>query len=427
MDNYSNYGINFKEDLVYLLVPEQGIKNGMMNTNPISRLTKNDPTDFSIVEFNTDYLGIQQDSSYDSDESTTSEATQVLSALSENNTNPEYYNAVYETMGRVITESLEKFKELNKKQINNISSIFLRSLARSTTVNNARTLLDNLEEDLKDKIPYSDRTLFKQFISAVMANINREFIKKKISGASMILNGADDMIQLYEDNIGKTYLATDLILIYLKQVENNKIPAEILTQINSEPNEVKRQRLKIQYVLTDPKFKPKEYKSLDAIQPLDVVLVKDENGNIIEQVRLNEIDQYYTFLKRYRNSNFKFFKSYTQSRDLSPEKKSFSFIEQNTSQFEAILIQFLEEGSPEIQIDKELGISNAMINSLKENFIIPNLLIYNQSNINPEIFISYYLSKAAQHKTTFSTDAVKNKFELVFIRDSKPSAGQINE
>jgi len=227
--------------MVGMIVPREAIKSGITNTNPVKRLLHDNDIPLSTSLFKTEFLGIQLDAAYDADEHTVSEVTQVLSALSENNAAPEQFTAVYNIIGQVIQKSLTDFN-LKEDQLADVTKIFMKNIQRSTTVNNARVVLANIENELS--VPYSDKTIFKQFIATVISNINKEFIRNKIAGAGMVMNPSQGMIKLFEDSRGKTYLAQDLINRFNLQ---NRNVAELrnLDLQQSLKNELEREKTRV--------------------------------------------------------------------------------------------------------------------------------------------------------------------------------------
>jgi hypothetical protein len=350
--------LEFKSAMVGMIVPREAIKSGITNTNPVDRLTVANNIPLSLSSFKTEFLGIQLDAAYDADEHTVSEVTQVLSALTENNTSPEQFTAVYNIIGQVIQKSLSDFN-LKEDQLNDISKIFMKNIQRSTTVNNARAVLDNIESELT--IPFSDKTVFKQFIATVISNINKEFIRNKIAGAGMVLNPSQGMIKIFEDSRGKTYLAQDLIKKFdatFTYLSNNidilaeANPEEIarVSQLladaqaflkNSNVTEFNKSRAQLQFVIEHLIYEDKDKngnvikrtyafgnKKLNSVteaSPLDIIQVFDGDTKVRE-LNLSKIDDYYEFLNEYEGTAFTFEKSYKRSRDLAPSFKNFSYI-----------------------------------------------------------------------------------------------------
>lgn len=405
-----NEMLDFKSDMISMIIPRQAVKNGISNVNEIGRLLKNNKQDLVTSLFNTEYLGIQLDASHSADESNISEVTQVLAALSENNTSSEYYNAVYNTIQKVINESLSEFRELGDKQLQQISRVFIKNLQKTSTINNARAIIDNLDEELMDSIPFSDRSLYKQFISTVLSNINKEFIRKKISGAGMILNPSQGMIKIYESNIGRTYLIQDLLNIYDTKMTP---PEEILNEIDNKSSEFEKSELKIQYVLDNYEiFKPTVLKSVYQVNPLDTIRVIDKLGNI-KDFTLIEIADYHNFISKYENEEgITIQKINNISRDLKPSQKSFTYFNYSKNNLNNLLKKEIEIVSQE-EINN-LGIPKIELSNI-QTFIESNKDII--GNIDIDNFVRFFAKNSLIYRTGFNLETTRQRFKFEEVAD----------
>lgn len=403
----------FKNKMIAMLVPRQAMKNGMTNTNALNRFVKGNNEDLSTMILKTEFLGIQLDASHNADESSISEVTQVLAALAENNSSPEYYNAVYNIIAKIINNSLQEFNSLGTsgKQLKQVSNIFVRNLRNSSTVNNAQSVLDNLTEELQDKIPYTDRTIFKQFISTVISNINKEFIRKKITGSGMVLNMSQGMIKVFEDIDGKTYLAQNLIKDFDALTNPNITPEDAVKLTDSNIPEFEKAQIKLQAVLNSKsQFRNTQYASINQVHPLDVVQVFDKvtKAKIGEPINLNKIEDYYQFLNTYNDESFIFEKINNKTRDLSPTKKTFSYLNLSKELFDKVLVsEVLPVGLEDLT---KLGLSLVTIQEIKTNFLRP---LWDQLNLEETLFENFannYIKASVVYKNGFSLSTTKNRF-----------------
>lgn len=408
--------LEFKKSMIGLLIPRQGAKSGMSNVNPVNRLLLGNNEALLTSTFKTDYLGIQLNAAYNSDDHEISEITQLLSALSENNTSSELYNSVYKVMEQSITKSLAKFTKLKSRQKEDMIKIFKRSLNNATGINNAQTILDNLQSYSETNIPFSERVLYKQFISSVIQNINQSFIRKKISGAGMILNMSQGMIKIIEDNKGRTYLSQDLIRLFDKLYSSEVIPDLIELSIP----EFQKSRLKIQYVLDNHDlFKNTVYNSWSEVNPLDIIKVTEKTTGLSETYNLREIDDYYTFLNTFENANdlYSFEKIHISTRDLNPSLKSFTYVKQDESLANSLFTSY--SILPTLVTPGEIftkGISKAEIQNVATYLV--NYVNQFKTTEQFNNFVYYYINNAIVYKNGFSIDSVRYRF--LFDKVEKP-------
>lgn len=393
---------SFRDKMTHFIIPRQGIKNGLSNINQINRLLNTNQEKWSVAKLNTDYFGFQLNASYDVDASDTNDITQVLAALAEENTSKEQAENVYSTIAKIIQASLSEL-DLHENKLKNITKDFLKTLRKSVGVDDAKTLLENLETlEEKFDIPFSDRSMFKKYISSVMTAINKELIKNKVTGAGFISNPAAGIIKIYEDSRGKTYLTDDLINIWEKLENKPVLEIDGL----SEDAIIKEQ---IKYVLGTENFLPKKLISINQVNPLDTIDIYDENDTFIKRLPLNSVEDYYSFLNDY-NDSYKFYKIYSTSRNLKPSEDTFSYIDRSNITLETINEHKITEDLEVLKVRKgELGIPNSEI--LETSQLIKLL--------NPEIsdetlnILSYSMTvNSVKFNNGFNLDITKKKFEF---------------
>ena len=194
-----------------MILPETAVKNGIMNSNPNSVLKSTDKSSLSWFNFDTTFLGIQLDAGHTADDSTVSEMSQVISAISENNFTPELFNDVYTSIEKIISNAMREFNKLGTKKVTELTNIFVRNIRNSEQINNARDILDSILEEGEKIIPFSSKAIYKQFISTVVSKINSDYIKRKFNGGAMVLNPSHSIVTVYESKDGKTFLLEDIM------------------------------------------------------------------------------------------------------------------------------------------------------------------------------------------------------------------------
>jgi hypothetical protein len=244
--------LKLKDAMIAMILPTSAIKKGAANINSIEHLIT-PGNKLSWFKFNTSFFGIQLDPSHSTEDSQVNEITQVISGIAERAATPEYYNAVYDAITSIINTSLDRFKEIlnetkpeiKKQKVQNIIRSFIKNLNNSSQINNARVILNGIENDLEKIIPLSNKTLYKQFISFTISNINAEFIRRKFAGTASTLNPSQGIYTVFEDNNGKVYLAPDLLAKAINSFVVGKDEAFSIIDQNNTISEFERNKQKI--------------------------------------------------------------------------------------------------------------------------------------------------------------------------------------
>lgn len=406
----SNSLLDLKDKMIAMLLPPSAVKKGAANVNSLDHLLTSE-NKLSWFKFNTSFLGIQLDPAHSTEDSTVNEITQVMSAIAENSSTPELYNAVYDTIANVIQTSLKRFKSIitepnniiKIEKVNNIIQSFIKNLNNSTQINNARVILNGIEDNLSEIIPLSNKTLYKQFISFAVSNINSEFIRRKFSGTASTLMPSQGIITVFESNNGTVYTAPDLLKLANQSLDINKI--EVFNQINnSNISEFEKNQQKIQWALnTFLEFKSTPI-NIRAVEPLDNISLSEDitfankfypKGSIIS---LNKIEDFFSFKDAIEKiPNVTIDKIFTQSRDLRPQIVRFTQlidnIKTNRTIFDTDAVKFawwLTKNEESLILTKFRS-ENTMFNNF-QNYIAENNLDYNTLT-DPKIkfkFLSEY-------------------------------------
>lgn len=323
--------LRLKDKMISMLLPQTAVKKGATNINNYEDVYGEN--ELSYFNFDTSFFGIQLDASHSTIGSTTNEITQVISAIAEFGAEPRLYNAVYGTIETVVKKGLDKFKlkVSDPEKFNKFLRTFVHRLENSSQINNARAIINGLQEDVEQYIPLDNKTIYKQFVSFLISETNAEFIRRKFAGSGSVLRPSYGFMQIYEGSDGKKYLADDLIRLYNNTPQNIK---ENLGFIIDEtlPTRLK-QIQKINHVLrTFEQFKSKPLDSALEIRPLDHIRISVPitfNNKVFDAgdfIDLKEYDDYFALKEALANINeeYQIERVFTKPRDLKPVDITFN-------------------------------------------------------------------------------------------------------
>lgn len=345
-------GIDLRDKMIAMFAMKSAVKNGAGNINASKLLESGNEDAVQTIDFNTDYFGIQLDAGHEADESTVSEITQVMSAVSENNFTPELFNDLYQSISNIVESSLKSFNALaSKDQIKELTKMFVKELRNSSQTSNSKSIVEAIYKDGEAILPLSNPTIYAQFISSVISRINTDYIRRKFSGAAMVLHPSQGMFKIFESKNGKTYIYEDLINKIkpwenglkkrILEIENNPLiePSQklierssidiILGTINTirssedlkEPERI--DKLIDLFLSNSDEFTPSEV-SMSEINPLDNISLDTEitiNGKIFnagDTINLSNIQDYYAVKRLLAGYEGAIKKLHHVSRDLKP-------------------------------------------------------------------------------------------------------------
>jgi hypothetical protein len=330
--------------MIAMLLPPSACKKGGANVNTFDIL-KSDENKLSYFNFNTSFFGVQLDPYHSTEDSEVNEISQVMSAISENSSTPELYNLVYNTVSDIIKSSLNDFEGLIKeenpdikaKKVSNIINSFIKQINNSAQINNARVIINGLEDDItkilgdgkakwSETLPLDNKTIYKQFISNTVSNINAEFIRRKFTGTASTLNPSQGIITVFEDNTGKVYLFDDL----LKQFVSRQGDLELIDSLHTSFHDKNIAKVKL-HLQRAKEFQPTKV-GISQVEPLDNLSLSTPitfNGKTYqagEIFNLTNIADFFSFRNEYNNLIEKpeINKVYSLSRDLRPQRVRFS-------------------------------------------------------------------------------------------------------
>lgn len=329
--------LKLKDKMIGMLLPASAIKKGVTNINTDSSVYTNDDKKLSYFNFDTSFFGVQLDPFHATSDAETNEITQVMSAITEMNSTPELSNLVYDGVASMIDKGLKKFNKIinDKEKYNALIKTFVDHLNNSAQINNARGIINGISDDLEGIIPLDDKTMYKQFVSFVVAKINSDFIRRVFPGSSSVLRPSHGFIMIFESNSGKKYLTENLLNEYEKLKKSNpEFKAKAIAEITANNFKSERDLIKskIQLFLNySNDFKPKPLE-ISEIRPLDTVEVKI--GEETKVYNLTEINSYFELkkqLKELPEGTYSINKLFTQPRDLKPEDPTFIQLVSKTS------------------------------------------------------------------------------------------------
>lgn len=391
----SNSPLKLKNKMISMLLPPSAVKKGGANVNTFDILANPDKK-LSFFNFNTSFFGVQLDPYHSTEDGEVNEISQVMSAIAENSSTPELYNLVYNTISDIVKASLHDFSTLitepdpviKAKKVSNVINSFIKQINNSAQINNARVIINGLESDItkvlgdgksqwSDVLPLDNKTVYKQFISNTISNINAEFIRRKFAGTASTLNPSQGIITVFEDNKGKVYLFDDLLKQANKFASGNPVRQTEHDQIHETiPSTHGRNIAIVQNHLSKSRdFQPVKI-SLSQVEPLDNISLSTpiefnnksyEAGQVFN---LTTIADFFAFRQVHDALIEKpeITKSFTGVRDLRPQRVTFDQlvngeeIKRNTFDLDAVNFSWWLEFNKKSLISSNLISDNKMFN-----------------------------------------------------------------
>lgn len=211
------------------------VKNGAMNVNPKERWSDNKK--LATFKLSVKGLGIQLNADHDVVKSQMTEFSQVIAACAAygkyfNSTNELYYSlgqfaaeASYKELQNVENYLTGKFKDPQKAKYDLYKLIGKLLIQQHSNNNNDLTdqiklYVNQILKTDKDyagkelKIPFSDMSLYQQFITSITSVINNKSIKRKHPGLGYVMAPSYDTIQYYRLPVKgeyREYLYSDIV------------------------------------------------------------------------------------------------------------------------------------------------------------------------------------------------------------------------
>lgn len=239
-----------KHSDIHYVVTEGAMKNGAMNVNGAEFYSNN--KDYNYGRMSTKHLGVQLDAEHEADAAEVSLMTQVMSSLASRGFTGNVANAAYRALGDLTTnevksvldiatkiddnsvksdDTLQKLKDDLSVEIANSILEEMSSGSRAETVSHImQNLLNKLEarknitlDDIQNKLPYSDGSVFNFLLSTISSSINRTAIKLKFFGGLDVLNPSENILKTYNGKLLSDFKSTNEIKKLQEQLDQKYI------------------------------------------------------------------------------------------------------------------------------------------------------------------------------------------------------------
>ena len=221
------------------LIFTSSTKHNPFNINSLEKLLNN-PGEYSVSNLLTGivdntFMGIQLNAGHDLSDSSISEMTQVIAAISQLGLNQSEVNTIYDSIGQIIRSKITELsteEDSKKATYDDITKSLAKSyINQNTDISLATTYLKYILQNIKNGeaaniqdydiiTPFDSGSLFKIFTNNITGKINREIIKRTFSGTGAVVAPAHDFIRVFESQNGQIYTHEELLL---NKNNNNEI------------------------------------------------------------------------------------------------------------------------------------------------------------------------------------------------------------
>ena len=360
-----NYDQPLKDFHIGYALNNTAVKNGAKNINQQERWYNNE--DLNYFEVNSDGLGMQMNADHDIVNSELTEFSQVIAATSAYGYTHDKCNEIFQGLAKTalqasdslirgVDEFLKDFENPEEKTnaLNKLYDAVGRLILVNESIKDKESLKSMIMTAISDifathtkhdedtyKIPFSDPSLYSEFISTLASTITKQSIKRKHPGSGCVIVPGYNVMQYYEVD-GKKYFADDLIseakrnyfdllkkAIIEKATVDGKIAENGLIiikdkKVNVNNGNIQKLEKYAKDLEIDLKTLPYYTESQDVasinkyfiqtylqqkqivanavamdntewFMPSDVVDILDPEGNRVETVELTDLDTYYKF------------------------------------------------------------------------------------------------------------------------------------
>ena len=346
---------SLKDKMVSYVVNKSAIKVGARNINDGKTLYSNNDEPLWTTQMSIQFGGIQMDADHELDLAEVTEMSQMISALIQNGYFGDEVNAIYQKIGEVVSESLKV--DLDLLDQNDVSKIHQRlgkSLIKSfstgskDTIGLAQSYLLKAAEELANgnvdvKLPFSDPTLVGAFVADLVSNINKSGIKRHYAGIAAVLVPSRGMIQYYTIPVtnenGEVEYRQFMYNDFNKYVRDNN-----LIKYDENGAVVRDALWYIQnrgifdggeFVIMNPDGTKEKHPFINQLRSKkdadmgDTIIVVDSVGNVVDQLVLNNWDDFDKVRNLY-SDNYRFFNWTCKPRDLRQADVTFSLSGKST-------------------------------------------------------------------------------------------------
>ena len=265
-----------KDKFIAYVFNSSAVKNGAKNINNAERWTDNNS--LNTFKLSVKGLGIQLNADHDVVDQELTEFSQVISACAA-------YGKDYRTVNEIYYGLAKSAFEASEQELTNIEKFFkdyatdpskakyklykiVGKLIVQSKSNNDMDLTERLKSEIKDafkiekdditselKIPFSDPSIYSQFITNISSVINKKSIKRKHPGSGFVMAPGYNVVQYFQMFDSKTkqyrkYLFAD-VLKRARYDFKNKLQKELkkwCSQNNIDPNQYGERKLRVDWM-----------------------------------------------------------------------------------------------------------------------------------------------------------------------------------
>ena len=249
---------------IHYVVNSSAIKVGARNVNPVNVRAEGNTTPLQYFSVGSQYFGIQMDPDHHADDSSVTEATQIISTLACNGKTREFAQQVYMVLGQIVDLTLKDYlntyvnkdgvnayREISKLTSDNKSKLYkvlTRALLNSIQTDRNSDMLtvgyldraaiefeNNLNQEFNSeefnyKIPFSSGTIFNKFMVMLASRINSDSIRRTFSGMGAVMKPSYDYVKYYHFDGGEGFKTANGTPLELKGAYTYKDLQFIATQ-----------------------------------------------------------------------------------------------------------------------------------------------------------------------------------------------------
>ena len=217
----SEFDPDIKEQLICKIIDPESSKSTSQITNS-RKDTFNSPKSLITTNIKTKWYGAQLDYSHQSDEDEIAGPTQAIAAICFNGENSEMVEDLYETLGRVTTESLGDviilmdesnktafYRKLGKKCIDALKSNNIVSNTQVILEQALSEIVKNSDKFAPKALPLSDNKVYHLAAEQILSTLNKT-IRQRFAGTAVIQNPSQGIISCYENIHGIVFTASEI-------------------------------------------------------------------------------------------------------------------------------------------------------------------------------------------------------------------------
>ena len=211
-----------KDYMIHYVVNKSAIKVGTSNLNSSKRFV--DDEAFMTFKMSTEFGGLQMDADHTTEESQSTEPTQMLSALAQNGYSQEKIEDAYDNISSLIMDSISDYTQaLSSGNIDELYKIVEKSVIDSFEKGDREVIglaqefiaiAKKYGESKGYKIPFSSSSINGIFTSTIMSDLTKKGIRRKYPGQGGVINPSYDMMCYYEVNGSKLKYSQLLPILY---------------------------------------------------------------------------------------------------------------------------------------------------------------------------------------------------------------------